>query len=121
SWGSLELVYYIQAWVYEDLPKDLGYTALTPGDLGHSTLPWWWALPWLALAGVLTSFAITRLPGGGGHVPADGLATGGSPTRPIDLPGVVLAPFAPLGLGLVLRPETPPIPIAMCLAILAVH
>jgi H+/Cl- antiporter ClcA len=99
SWGYLELVHYIQNWVYEDLPKDLGYTALTPGDLGHSTLPWWWALPWLALAGVLTAFAVTRLPGGGGHVPADGLATGGSPTRPIDLPGVVLAAIG-MGLGM---------------------
>jgi hypothetical protein len=66
SWGYLELVHYIQNWVYKDLPEDLGYTALTPGDLGHSTIPWWYPLPWLALAGVLTAFAITRLPGGGG-------------------------------------------------------
>src|SRR6185312_3958246 len=62
SWGYLELVHYIQNWVYKDLPEDLGYTALTPGDLGHSTIPWWYPLPWLALAGVLTAFAIARLP-----------------------------------------------------------
>src|SRR5690242_8877266 len=50
SWGYLELVHYIQNWVYKDLPDDLGYTTLIPGDFGHSTLPWWWPLPWLALA-----------------------------------------------------------------------
>jgi H+/Cl- antiporter ClcA len=121
SWGYLELVHYIQNWVYKDLPDALGYTALTPGDLGHSTLPWWYPLPWLALAGMLTALAITRLPGGGGHVPADGLAAGGSPTRPIELPGVVLAAFATLGLGLVLGPEAPLIAIGMGLGMLAIQ
>jgi H+/Cl- antiporter ClcA len=121
SWGYLELVHYIQNWVYKDLPNDLGYTALTPGDLGHSTIPWWYPLPWLALAGLLTAFAITRLPGRGGHVPADGLATGGAPTRPIELPGVVLAAFATLGLGLVLGPEAPLIAIGMGLGMLAIQ
>src|ERR1700747_8654 len=76
SWGFLELVYYIQHGVYKDLPRELGY----------GSVPWWWPLPWLALAGVLTSFAILRLPGRGGHVPADGLSTGGPTTRPIRLP-----------------------------------
>src|SRR5215468_7743126 len=121
SWGYLELVHYIQNWVYRDLPDHLGYTALTPGDLGHSTIPWWYPLPWLALAGFLTAIAITRLPGRGGHVPADGLSTGGSPTRPIDLPGVVLAAFATLGLGLVLGPEAPLIAIGMGLGMLAIQ
>jgi len=120
SWGYLELVHYIQNWVYEDLPDRLGYTALTPGDFGHSTIPWWYPLPWLALAGLLTAIAITRLPGAGGHVPADGLSTGGPPTRPIDLPGVVLAAFATLGLGLVLGPEAPLIAIGMGLGTLAI-
>lgn len=121
SWGYLELVHYIQNWVYKDLPNDLGYTALTPGDLGHSTIPWWYPLPWLALAGVLTALAITRLPGHGGHVPAEGIAAGGSPTRPIELPGVVLAAFATLGLGLVLGPEAPLIAIGMGLGMLAIQ
>src|ERR1044072_8903394 len=66
SWGYLELVHYIQNWVYKDLPNDLGYTALTPGDLGHSTIPWWYPLPWLALARGVAGVAVTRLPGGGG-------------------------------------------------------
>jgi H+/Cl- antiporter ClcA len=121
AWGYLELVHYIQNWVYKDLPEHLGYTALTPGDLGHSTIPWWYPLPWLALAGLLTAIAISRLPGRGGHVPADGLAAGGSPTRPIDLPGVVLAAFATLGLGLVLGPEAPLIAIGMGLGMLALQ
>jgi H+/Cl- antiporter ClcA len=121
SWGYLELVHYIQNWVYKDLPNHLGYTAVTPGDLGHSTIPWWYPLPWLALAGFLTAIAITRFPGRGGHVPADGLAAGGSPTRPIDLPGVVLAAFATLGLGLVLGPEAPLIAIGMGLGMLAIQ
>jgi H+/Cl- antiporter ClcA len=121
SWGYLELVHYIQNWVYETLPKHLGYTAVTPGDFGHSTIPWWYPLPWLALAGLLTALAITRFPGRGGHVPANGLSTGGPPTRPIDLPGVVLAAFATLGLGLVLGPEAPLIAIGMGLGMLAIQ
>jgi H+/Cl- antiporter ClcA len=82
-------------WVYEDLP----------GEIGYHTVPVWWPLPWVALAGLLTAFAVVRLPGHGGHVPSDGLKAGGPPTRPIDLPGVLLAAFASLGLGLVLGPE----------------
>jgi hypothetical protein len=87
----LESVHEIQVGVYHDLPRDLGY----------DTAPWWWELPWLALAGLLTALAILRLPGRGGHVPADGLKTGGAPTQPIELPGVLLAALATLGLGLV--------------------
>ena len=111
SWGFLALVHEIQVGVYEDLP----------GELGYDTVPWWWPLPWLALAGVLTALAIVRLPGHGGHVPADGLKTGGGPTQPIELPGVLLAALATLGLGLVLGPEGPLIALGMGLAVLAVR
>lgn len=111
AWGFLELVYYIQHGVYKDLPSDLGY----------HTVPWWWPLPWLALAGVLTAFAILRLPGGGGHVPVDGLKTGGAPPRPIELPGILLAALATLGLGLVLGPEAPLIGLGMGLGALAIR
>jgi len=111
SWGFLELVHVIQVGVYKDLPSDLGY----------DTVPGWWPLPWLALAGVLTALAIERLPGRGGHVPADGLKTGGGATQPIELPGVLLAALATLGLGLVLGPEAPLIALGMGLAILAVQ
>jgi H+/Cl- antiporter ClcA len=111
SWGFLELVYYIQHGVYKDLPSDLGY----------STVPWWWPLPWLALAGVLTTIAIMRLPGRGGHVPADGLKAGGPPIQPIELPGILLAALATLGLGLVLGPEGPLIALGTGLGSLAIR
>jgi len=111
SWAFLELVHSIQVGVYTDLP----------GDLGYDTAPAWWPLPWLALAGVITAFAIKRLPGRGGHVPADGLKTGEGPTQPIELPGVLLAALATLGLGLVLGPEAPLIALGMGLGILAVR
>ena len=84
-------------------------------------MPIWWPLPWLALAGLLTALAIQRLPGHGGHVPADGLKSGGAPTPPIDLPGVLLAALATLGLGLVLGPEGPLIALGMGLGILSMR
>jgi len=111
AWGFLELVHGIQQLVYDDLP----------GDLGFDSTPWWWPLPWLAFAGLLTALAITRLPGTGGHVPANGLSTGGGPTQPIDLPGVLVAALATLGLGLVLGPEAPLIALGMGLGVLAVR
>jgi H+/Cl- antiporter ClcA len=111
SWAFLELVHQLQEWVYADLP----------GELGFSSQPTWWPFPWLALAGALTALAISRLPGHGGHVPADGLTTGGKPTAPIELPGIVLAATATLGLGLVLGPEAPLIALGMGLAILAMR
>jgi H+/Cl- antiporter ClcA len=109
SWAFLELVHVLQIWVYEDLPDDLGF----------DSMPWWWPLPWLALAGLVTALAIQRLPGTGGHVPADGLKTGGKPTQPIELPGVLLAATATLGLGLVLGPEAPLIALGLALGILS--
>lgn len=111
AWGFLELVHAIQVGVFEDLP----------GDLGYDNAPIWWPLPWVALAGLLTAFAIAHLPGRGGHVPANGLKTGGAPTQPIELPGVLLAAVATLGLGLVLGPEAPLIALGMGLGILAMR
>lgn len=111
SWGFLELVYVVQQWVYEDIPDAFGY----------DVAPSWWPLPWLALAGLLTAFAVQHLPGRGGHVPADGLKAGGAPTRPVDLPGVLLAATATLGLGLVLGPEGPLIALGMGLGILSMR
>jgi chloride channel protein, CIC family len=110
SWGFLEIVHLLQIWVYEDLP----------GEFGFSSQPIWWELPWLALAGAITAVAISRFPGRGGHVPADGLQTGGKPTSPIELPGVVIAATATLGLGLVLGPEAPLLALGSALGILAI-
>ena len=110
-WGFLEGVHGLQVWVYEDLP----------GDVGFDTIPLWWPLPWVALAGLLTAFAVVRLPGHGGHVPAEGLKAGGEPTRPIDLPGVLLAALASLGLGLVFGPEGPLIAVGFGLGTIVMH
>ncbi len=95
SWLFLEAVYEAQQGVYTDLPDALGFD--------HT--PLWWSLPWLAFAGVVVAFAIARLPGRGGHIPALGLNA--APTQPIDLPGVMLAAIAGIGLGAVVGPEAP--------------
>jgi hypothetical protein len=76
SWGYLELIHYLQQWLYKDLPSGL---TLSP-------VPTWWPLPVLAVASVPIAFAIARLPGSGGHKPAEGLKAG-PPTQPIELPG----------------------------------
>ncbi len=110
AWCFLELIHVIQQGVYDDLPDALGFEAA----------PWWWPLPVLGLAGVITAFAIVRLPGRGGHVPAEGLKTG-PPTTPTELPGVLLAALAAIGLGLVLGPEAPLIGLGTGLALLAVQ
>jgi H+/Cl- antiporter ClcA len=96
AWCFLEAVHWIQEWVYDDVPDALGY------DGGAPT---WWPLPVCFVAAVIVAFAIVRLPGRGGHVPAHGLDP--SPTAPIELPGVMLAAIGGLSLGLVLGPEAP--------------
>jgi H+/Cl- antiporter ClcA len=109
AWGFLQLVFHMQGWVFTDLPDALGF----------DSAPLWWSLPVLALAGVIVAFAIARLPGNGGHVPAGGLNP--SPTQPIALPGVALAGVATIGLGLVLGPEAPLIAIGGGLGFLAIR
>jgi len=96
SWAFLEATHWLQQWVYVDLPKGLGFD--------HP--PWWWPLPPLALAGLVIAFAVVRLTGHGGHDPAGGLASG-PPITPAQLPSVMLAALATIGLGMVLGPEAP--------------
>ena len=110
SWGFLELVHQIQVGVFTDLPRDLGY---------HHGTPLWYYLPVLAIAGVVAAFAIARLPGNGGHVPAEGLRTG--TTEPVALPGILLAAFATIGLGVVLGPEAPLIALGSGLGLFALR
>ena len=112
AWGFLELIHQIQVFVFTDLPRDLGY---------HDGAPMWFYLVVLGLAGIVIALAITRLPGNGGHVPAEGLKVGGAPTEPIEVPGVVLAGLATIGLGLVLGPEAPLIALGMGLGLLAIR
>src|SRR6516165_12773006 len=109
GWAFLELVHSIQVWVYTDLPSGLG---LDP-------VPSWWAMPICLLAGLPVAFAIARLPGNGGHVPANGLTLGA--TKPNMVPGVALAAVASLGLGLVVGPEAPLVAIGMGVAVYTVQ
>ena len=110
AWGFLELTHQIQVGVFQKLPDGLGY------DNGAPT---WWPLPVLAVAGLIVALAIDRLPGTGGHNPAAGLKTG--VTMPIELPGVVLAALATIGLGVVLGPEAPLIALGSGLGIFAIR
>jgi H+/Cl- antiporter ClcA len=112
AWCFLELVYQITQEVYTHLPHAVGY------DNGA---PVWWPLPVLAIAGVIVALAITRLRGNGGHIPAEGLKTGGGPAQPIDLPGVLLAGLASISLGAVVGPEAPLIALGSGVALLTIR
>jgi H+/Cl- antiporter ClcA len=112
AWCFLELINQIQRGVFVHLPADLGY---------HNGPPLWWSLPVLALAGLIVAFAIVRLPGRGGHVPAHGLVAGGGPTLPVELPGITLAALAAIGLGLVVGPEAPLIALGAGLAVFTIR
>jgi H+/Cl- antiporter ClcA len=112
AWCFLELIYQVQREVFHHLPSAVGYE--------HGA-PLWWSLPVLAIAGLIVAFAIVRLPGTGGHIPAEGLKTGGGPTQPIQLPGIVLAGLASIGLGTVIGPEAPLIALGAGLAVASVR
>jgi H+/Cl- antiporter ClcA len=111
AWCFVELIYQIQRELYTHLPNALGY---------HNGPPIWWSLPILAVAGLITAFAIVRLPGNGGHVAAEGLKVGGGPTDPIIVPGVILAGLASIGMGVVIGPEAPLIALGGGLAVATV-
>src|SRR5919204_5927102 len=66
AWGFLELVHQIQVGVFTGLPKGLGF----------DSTPRWWYLPTLAIGGLGPPFAVTPLPGRGGHPPAHRLNMG---------------------------------------------
>ncbi len=91
-----------------------------PGEVGYDTEPAWWPAPWLTLSGLLVALTIQYLPGTAGHKPAEGFKTGG-PVSPIDLPGIVIASFTTLSLGVVLGPEAPLIAIGSGLGVLALQ
>jgi H+/Cl- antiporter ClcA len=90
-----------------------------PDSLGYDELPAWWPIAAIGLSGLLVGLAVTRLPGHGGHVPAEGLGAGATP--PSAVPGVVLAAAASLALGAVVGPEAPLIAMGSGLALLAVR
>jgi H+/Cl- antiporter ClcA len=70
---------------------------------------------------VLVGLTLRYLPGKGGHSPADGFKMGAGPPSLVDLPGIVLAAFATLSLGVVLGPEAPVIALGGGLGVLAVR
>jgi H+/Cl- antiporter ClcA len=110
AYGFLWLVSELQEALFTDLPDALGYDAA----------PSWWPMPVLAVGGVLVALAIQRLPGTGGHSPADGFKPSGA-VPPPQLPGIVLAALATLSFGAVLGPEAPLIAIGSGLGVLAVR
>jgi H+/Cl- antiporter ClcA len=110
AYGFLKLVAVLQDALFTDLPDGLGF----------DTPPTWWPLPLLAVSGLLVALAILRLPGTGGHSPADGFKPAGA-LPPVELPGVFLAALATLSFGVVLGPEAPLILIGSGLGVLAVH
>ncbi len=106
----LQLIAETQQYVFADLPTDLGFQ----GE------PTWWPVPLLVLSGLLVALTIRHLPGTAGHEPAEGFKSSGA-VRPIDLPGIIIAAFATLSLGVVLGPEAPLIAIGSGLGVLAMH
>jgi H+/Cl- antiporter ClcA len=106
----LKWVGVAQEYVFTDLPKDLGFDAS----------PTWWPIPILAISGLVVGLTIEYLPGTAGHEPAEGFKASG-PVRPIDLPGIIIASFVTLSLGVVLGPEAPLIAIGSGLGVLALH
>ncbi len=108
-WAFLEVTHAVQERLYKDVPQSLGF----------DSPPWWWPLPILTVAGLLIAIAVVHLPGRGGHEPSEGLHTG-APTKATELPGVLLAAVATIGLGLVLGPEAPLIALGTGLSMLLV-
>ncbi|MDX2916578.1 MULTISPECIES: chloride channel protein [Streptomyces] len=108
AFGFLALVSELQSLTYTELPKALGFAAT----------PSWWPVPLLGVAGLLVGLVVRRLPGGGGHRPAEGLVSTGAPPA-ADLPGIVLAALVSLGVGAVLGPEAPLIALGGGLAVWA--
>jgi H+/Cl- antiporter ClcA len=89
-------------------------------DAGFESQPAWWPIPLLALSGLLVALTIRYLPGMAGHKPAEGFKSSG-PVSPRELPGIIIASFVTLGLGVVLGPEAPLIAIGSGLGVLAVR
>lgn len=91
-----------------------------PEAAGYDRPPWWWPLPALLLAGLILGPIVTRMPGGGGHIPVHGFG-GGPPIGPRAVPGVVLATLMTLPLGVVLGPEAPLMAVGSGLALLTLR
>jgi H+/Cl- antiporter ClcA len=100
------VVHDLTTWIWTDIPHDLSF----------SEPPWWYVLLVPTLAGLLVAGAL-RLPGRGGHSPADGLSF--EPAGPKLAASSVLAAGISLSFGLVLGPEAPLVAIGLALGVVA--
>ena len=91
---------------------------VVPHWLDWSEPAGWYVILVPAIAGVLVALCF-RLPGHGGHSPIEGIST--APIPPVELPSILLAGLATLGLGLVLGPEAPLIALGLGLGAIAVR
>jgi H+/Cl- antiporter ClcA len=105
----LKFVAVAQTFVFQTLPKDW-----------MNSVPAWWPILPLVLAGLIVGLTLRYLHGTGGHKPAEGFKAAGG-VDPADLPGIIVASLATLCLGAVLGPEAPLIAIGGGLGVLAVH
>lgn len=87
-----------------------------PHDMGFGEPPWWYVLLLPTFAGLCTAGAL-RLPGHGGHSPADGLSF--QPEGPRLAASAILAATASLLFGIVLGPEAPLTAIGLSLGAVA--
>ena len=110
SYFFLKWVEEAQQYVFTTLPKDLGFDAE----------PTWWPIPILAISGLLVGLTIHYLPGTVRAQARRGVQSFRA-RAPIDLPGIIIASFVTLGLGVVLGPEAPLIAIGSGLGVLALH
>ena len=93
--GFLGFVHYVEGWLWDDLPAELGYRN-----------PPWFLVLLLPVAGAaIVVAARTLLPGDGGHDPREGLSSKPTPWR--FAPGIALAAVGTLSFGAVLGPEAP--------------
>ena len=65
----------VQEWAFMDLPDALGY----------DSMPRWWPIIPLTLAGLAVGVIVTRMPGKGGETPIDGFGHSGE-TRATSIP-----------------------------------
>ena len=109
AFGFLAGVQAMEKWLWQSLPTSFGW----------DQPKWWYVVLVLTLAGVLVGLVVLRLPGRGGHIPANGM--GGGMTQPIDLGGSLLAAALALVMGAVIGPEAPLIALGGGLAVLAAN
>jgi H+/Cl- antiporter ClcA len=101
------IVHGLTTLFWTDIPKDV---------LDVAEPPWWYVLLLPTFAGLLTAGAL-RLPGHGGHSPAEGLSF--APAGPRLAAGTILAAAASLVFGIVLGPEAPLVAIGLALGTVA--